>query len=243
MFKKILIANRGEVALRVMRACKELGVKTVAVYSTADEDTYPVRYADEKVCIGPAQANKSYLVMSNIIEAAKITGAEAIHPGYGFLSENAAFARQCRECGVVFVGPAPEVIERMGDKDAARRTARAAGVPVVPGCDLLESAEAAEAEAARIGCPVLIKARSGGGGRGIRGSRVQDQGRLYLIRKPPDGAGDDGLRQRCRQRLQRQDQGGALSERAARQRPRTMRGRADGHDPDGLACEFRSCRF
>ena len=132
MFKKILIANRGEVALRVMRACKELGVKTVAVYSTADEDTYPVRYADEKVCIGPAQANKSYLVMSNIIEAAKITGAEAIHPGYGFLAENADFARACVDNDLVFIGPSAECIECMGDKSSARETMKACGVPTVP---------------------------------------------------------------------------------------------------------------
>ena len=119
MFKKVLIANRGEVALRVMRACKELGVKTVAVYSTEDENTYPVQYADEKVCIGPAQATKSYLVMSNIIAAATITGADAIHPGYGFLAENADFARACADNDLVFIGPSAECIERMGDKSSA----------------------------------------------------------------------------------------------------------------------------
>ena len=120
MFNKILIANRGEVALRIMRACKELGVKTVAVYSTEDADTYPVQYADEAVCIGPAQANKSYLIMANIIAAAKTTGAEAVHPGYGFLAENADFARACADNDLVFIGPAPECIERMGDKSSAR---------------------------------------------------------------------------------------------------------------------------
>ena len=135
MFSKILIANRGEVALRVMRACKELGVKTVAVYSTEDADTYPVQYADEAVCIGPAPANQSYLVMSSIIAAAKNSGAEAIHPGYGFLAENAAFARACAENGLVFIGPAPECIERMGDKSEARETMKMCGVPTVPGSD------------------------------------------------------------------------------------------------------------
>ena len=132
MFKKVLIANRGEVALRVMRACKELGVKTVAVYSTEDENTYPVQYADEKVCIGPAQATKSYLVMSNIIAAATITGADAIHPGYGFLAENADFARACADNDLVFIGPSAECIERMGDKSSARETMKACGVPTVP---------------------------------------------------------------------------------------------------------------
>ena len=169
MFKKILIANRGEVALRVMRACKELGVKTVAVYSTADEDTYPVRYADEKVCIGPAQANKSYLVMSNIIEAAKITGAEAIHPGYGFLAENADFARACVDNDLVFIGPSAECIERMGDKSSARETMKACGVPTVPGSDgCIDTVEEARAFAEEVGYPVLIKATAGGGGKGMR---------------------------------------------------------------------------
>ena len=135
MFSKILVANRGEVALRVMRAAKELGVKTVAVYSTEDADTYPVRYADEAVCIGPAQANQSYLVMSNIIAAAKTTGAEAVHPGYGFLAENAAFARACADNDLVFIGPSPDCIERMGDKSMARETMKACGVPTVPGSD------------------------------------------------------------------------------------------------------------
>ena len=176
MFKKILIANRGEVALRVMRACKELGVKTVAVYSTADEDTYPVRYADEKVCIGPAQANKSYLVMSNIIEAAKITGAEAIHPGYGFLAENADFARACVDNDLVFIGPSAECIERMGDKSSARETMKACGVPTVPGSDgCIDTVEEARAFAEEVGYPVLIKATAGGGGKGIRLVKTEDE--------------------------------------------------------------------
>ena len=168
MFEKILIANRGEIAVRVIRACKEMGVRTVAVHSTADAGALHVNLADESYCIGGPRAQESYLNEDAIITVALETGAKAIHPGYGFLSENAGFARECRDCGLVFVGPSPEVISRMGDKDAARRTARAAGVPVVPGCDLIASPEDATAEAERIGCPVLIKARSGGGGCGIR---------------------------------------------------------------------------
>ena len=175
MFKKVLIANRGEVALRVMRACKELGVKTVAVYSAEDENTYPVQYADEKVCIGPAQATKSYLVMSNIIAAATITGADAIHPGYGFLSENSTFAKLCRENDIVFIGPAPEVIDRMGNKSQARRTMMDAGVPVVPGTKKgVHDVDVALEQARTIGWPIMIKASSGGGGKGMRVSLSED---------------------------------------------------------------------
>lgn len=169
MFKKILVANRGEVALRIMRAARELGVKTVAVYSTADKDTLPVAYADEAVCIGPAPAGKSYLVMSNIIAAAVTTGCEAVHPGYGFLAENADFARACADNGLVFIGPAPECIERMGNKAAARETMTACGVPTVPGSDgVVETVEDALAFADEVGYPVLIKASAGGGGKGMR---------------------------------------------------------------------------
>ncbi|WP_130811991.1 acetyl/propionyl/methylcrotonyl-CoA carboxylase subunit alpha [Olsenella sp. Marseille-P4559] len=168
MFQKVLIANRGEVAVRVIRACKEMGVRTVAVYSTADSEALHATLADEAYCIGGPRASESYLNTEAILTVALASGASAIHPGYGFLSENVEFARACCEHGLVFVGPSPEVMQLMGDKDEARRTARAAGVPVVPGCDLLESAEQAEKEACRIGCPVLVKARAGGGGRGIR---------------------------------------------------------------------------
>ena len=169
MFEKILVANRGEVALRIMRAARELGVKTVAVYSTEDADTYPVRYADEAVCIGPAQSNKSYLVMASIIAAAKNTGAEAIHPGYGFLAENAEFARACADNDLVFIGPAPECIDRMGDKSSARETMKMCGVPTVPGSDgCLDAVEEAAAFAEKVGYPVLIKATAGGGGKGMR---------------------------------------------------------------------------
>ncbi len=169
MFEKILIANRGEVALRVMRAARELGVKTVAVYSTEDADTYPVQYADEAVCIGPAQAAKSYLVMSNIIAAAKNTGAQAIHPGYGFLAENADFARACVENDLVFIGPSADCIEKMGDKSTARDTMKACGVPTVPGSDgIIDTVEEAREFADKVGYPVLIKATAGGGGKGMR---------------------------------------------------------------------------
>lgn len=169
MFDKVLIANRGEVALRIMRACKEMGVKIVAVYSTEDADTYPVRYADEKVCIGPAPANKSYLVMPSIIAAAVNTGCQAIHPGYGFLAENSDFARACADNDLVFIGPSPECIDAMGNKAAARDTMKACGVPTVPGSDgVIETVEEARKFAEEVGYPVLIKASAGGGGKGMR---------------------------------------------------------------------------
>ncbi|HET6498415.1 MAG TPA: acetyl-CoA carboxylase biotin carboxylase subunit, partial [Coriobacteriia bacterium] len=169
MFTKILIANRAEVALRVIRACKEMGIATVAVYSQADEDCLHARMADEAVCIGPPASAQSYLNMPNIIAAALTTGAEAIHPGYGFLSENARFARAVADSGLVFIGPSPEAIERMGDKAVARSTMMAAGVPCVPGSDgEVETVEQALAFAERAGFPVLIKAAAGGGGKGMR---------------------------------------------------------------------------
>ena len=168
MFPKILIANRGEIAVRVIRACKEMGVSTVAVFSEADRDALHVSLADESYCIGPAPVGQSYLNMSAILSAAMVSGARAIHPGYGLLSENARFAGLCEKSGIKFIGPSAEIISRMGDKDNARRTMRAAGVPVIPGCDLVADAEQARAEAEKIGFPLLIKARSGGGGRGIR---------------------------------------------------------------------------
>ena len=176
MFKKILVANRGEIALRIMRACKELGVATVAVYSLEDAETYPVKYADEAVCIGPAPANQSYLVMSSIIAAAKNTGAQAIHPGYGFLAENAEFARICADNDLVFIGPSPECIERMGDKSEARETMKRCGVPTVPGSDgCLDTVEEAAEFANKVGYPVLIKATAGGGGKGMREVHTPDE--------------------------------------------------------------------
>ena len=169
MFRKILIANRGEIALRVILACKELGIKTVAVHSTADADALHVKFADEDVCIGPPASRESYLNISAVLSAAEITGAEAIHPGYGFLSENAHFAEVCREVGLTFIGPGPGVIRRMGDKAEAIRTVRAAGVPTIPGSGgVLEGEDQAREVADRIGYPVLIKASAGGGGRGMR---------------------------------------------------------------------------
>lgn len=169
MFKKILIANRGEIALRVIRTCKEMGIKTVAVYSTADADSLHVRFADEAVCIGPPPSNLSYLKMVNIISAAEITNADAIHPGYGFLSENAKFSKICQEHGIKFIGASPEMIEQMGDKATAKATMKAAGVPCVPGSEgILEDFEDAKKVAKEIGYPVMMKATAGGGGKGMR---------------------------------------------------------------------------
>ena len=181
MFPKILIANRGEIAVRIIRACKEMGVQTVAVFSEADRDALHVSLADESYCIGPAPVGQSYLNMTAILTAAVASGARAIHPGYGLLSENARFAELCEQCKLVFIGPKSEVIAKMGDKDEARRTMREAGVPVVPGCDLVTSVEQLKSEAVRIGFPLLIKARSGGGGRGIRKvERMEDLENAYL---------------------------------------------------------------
>ncbi|MGH9333701.1 MAG: biotin carboxylase N-terminal domain-containing protein, partial [Vicinamibacteria bacterium] len=168
MFRKVLIANRGEIACRIARACRDLGIRSVAVYSDADRDSLHVRLADEARPIGPAPSSSSYLRMEAILEAAKETGAEAIHPGYGFLSENARFALACRESGIVFVGPPAEAVARMGNKAEARRAARKAGTPVVPGTEPLSSVDDAESEAERIGYPLLVKATAGGGGKGMR---------------------------------------------------------------------------
>jgi acetyl-CoA carboxylase, biotin carboxylase subunit len=169
MIRKVLIANRGEIALRVIRTCHELGLKTVAVYSTADRDSLAVRFADEAVCIGPPAASESYLRMDRIIAAAEVTGADAIHPGYGFLSENADFAEVCADHGLVFIGPKPDTIRKMGDKSVAKTTMTAAGVPVVPGSDgEVDDIREARRLAGEIGYPVMIKASAGGGGRGMR---------------------------------------------------------------------------
>jgi len=169
MFKKILIANRGEIALRVIRTCREMGIKTVAVYSTADAESLHVKFADEAVCIGPPPSNLSYLKISNIIAAAEITNADAIHPGYGFLSENAKFSKICGEHGIKFIGASPDMIDKMGDKATAKATMKAAGVPCVPGSDgLLDSYEHAEQLAKEFGYPVMLKATAGGGGKGMR---------------------------------------------------------------------------
>lgn len=169
MFNKILIANRGEIAIRIMRACRELGIKTVAVYSEADRTALHAQIADEAVCIGPAESKNSYLNTKAIIAACEITHAEAIHPGFGFLSENADFARLCRKCGLVFIGPSPEVMDAMGDKANAKQTMRGAGVPVIPGSEgVVKTLDEAREICAQIGYPVMVKASAGGGGRGIR---------------------------------------------------------------------------
>ncbi|HXG00688.1 MAG TPA: biotin carboxylase N-terminal domain-containing protein, partial [Bacteroidota bacterium] len=169
MFKKVLIANRGEIALRIIRVCKQFGIKTVAVYSQADRDSLHVRFADEAVCIGPPPSKESYLKIPRIIAAAEITGAEAIHPGYGFLAENARFAEICKTSGIKFIGPDAEMIAAMGDKALAKETMKKAGVPVIPGSDgVVPDVDAAKKVAAEIGYPVIIKAVAGGGGRGMR---------------------------------------------------------------------------
>ncbi|WP_177761325.1 acetyl-CoA carboxylase biotin carboxylase subunit [Flavobacterium sp. I3-2] len=197
MFKKILIANRGEIALRIIRTCKEMGIKTVAVYSTADADSLHVRFADEAVCIGPAASSLSYLKMSNIIAAAEITNADAIHPGYGFLSENAKFSELCQKHGIKFIGASPEMIEKMGDKATAKETMKAAGVPCVPGSEgLLASLEDAKKVALEIGLPVMMKATAGGGGRGMREIwNIEDLDKAWESARQESAAafGNDGM--------------------------------------------------
>lgn len=169
MFKKILIANRGEIALRVIRTCREMGIKSVAVYSTADKESLHVKFADEAVCIGPAASSESYLKMANIIAAAEITNSDAIHPGYGFLAENAQFSKICEEHKIKFIGATAEMINLMGDKASARETMKKAGVPIIPGSDgIIETYEEAEKLAEEMGFPVMLKATAGGGGKGMR---------------------------------------------------------------------------
>jgi len=176
MYKKILIANRGEIALRIIRACHELGIKTVAVYSTADEYSLHVKFSDEAVCIGPPPSNQSYLNIPRILAAAEITHAEAIHPGYGFLAENAEFSRICQDNGFVFIGPTAEIINAMGNKSEAKKTMKSCGVPVIPGSDdVLNDVGEARNLAEKVGYPVMIKASAGGGGRGMRLVKSQDE--------------------------------------------------------------------
>ncbi|MBT5151383.1 MAG: acetyl-CoA carboxylase biotin carboxylase subunit [Flavobacteriales bacterium] len=197
MFKKILIANRGEIALRVIRTCKEMGIKTVAVYSKADADSLHVRFADEAVCIGPAASSESYLSIPNIISAAEITNADAIHPGYGFLSENAKFSRICAEHGIKFIGATADQIDKMGDKATAKETMKEAGVPCVPGSEgILESLEHARKTAAKIGYPVMMKATAGGGGKGMRAIFAESEleGAWKSARRESAAAfGNDGM--------------------------------------------------
>jgi len=176
MFKKILIANRGEIALRIIRTCKEMGIKSVAVYSKADEESLHVKFADEAVCIGPAPSSESYLKMSNILAAAEITNADAIHPGYGFLSENAKFSKMCDEHHIKFIGASCEMISKMGDKASAKSTMKAAGVPTIPGSEgILKDFEETQKLAAEMGYPVMLKATAGGGGKGMRAVWAKDE--------------------------------------------------------------------
>ncbi|QYA24827.1 acetyl-CoA carboxylase biotin carboxylase subunit [Gramella sp. MT6] len=197
MFKKILIANRGEIALRVIRTCKEMGIKTVAVYSTADAESLHVRFADEAVCIGPAPSNLSYLKISNIIAAAEITNADAIHPGYGFLSENAKFSKICEEHDIKFIGASPEMISKMGDKATAKATMRAAGVPCVPGSEgIIKDYKECLKLAKDIGFPVMLKATAGGGGKGMRAVWKEEdlEPAWESARKEADASfGNDGM--------------------------------------------------
>src|SRR4051794_40694837 len=175
MFKKVLIANRGEIALRVISACRDLGIRTVAVYSEADRNSLHVRFADEAVCIGPARSSRSYLDIPSVISAAEITNVDAVHPGYGFLSENAEFAEVCDASGITFIGPSPHVIRDMGLKQRARALMEAAGIPILPGSDgIVKTAEEAAEIAASIGYPVIVKASAGGGGRGMRVIRTEE---------------------------------------------------------------------
>lgn len=197
MFKKILIANRGEIALRVIRTCKEMGIRTVAVYSKADAESLHVRFADEAVCIGPASSSESYLRIPNIIAAAEITNADAIHPGYGFLSENAQFSRVCGENNIKFIGASPEMIDAMGDKASAKKTMKDAGVPTIPGSEgILESYEEAQRIANEIKYPIMLKATAGGGGKGMKMCRNDEelkQGWETTRREAGAAFGNDGM--------------------------------------------------
>jgi acetyl-CoA carboxylase biotin carboxylase subunit len=197
MFKKILIANRGEIALRIIRTCKEMNIRTVAVYSTADKESLHVRFADEAVCIGPPQSRDSYLNIPRIIAAAEITNADAIHPGYGFLSENSKFSAICRQHGIKFIGATPEQIDAMGDKASAKATMKAAGVPTIPGSEgLLGSIEEAKKVALEIGYPVIMKATAGGGGKGMRIVwKEEEMEKAFETAKTEAGAafGNDGM--------------------------------------------------
>lgn len=197
MFQKILIANRGEIAVRIIRACRELGIRTVAVYSEADKDALHAQLADEAVCIGPASSKDSYLNMERILSATIATKAEAIHPGFGFLSENSRFAQMCEKCHVAFIGPSPEIIQKMGNKSEARKTMMQAGVPVIPGTkEAVYTVEEGLSEAERIGFPVMIKASSGGGGKGMRVSEKKEdftENFLMAQQESKNSFGDDTM--------------------------------------------------
>lgn len=196
MFSKVLIANRGEIAVRIIRACKEMGIKTVAVFSLADSNALHVIMADESICIGGNSVKESYLNMEAIIQAAINTGAQAIHPGYGLLSENAKFARLCERCNLVFIGPGSDIIEAMGNKEKARKTMMDINIPVIPGTSVIKELATARQEADKIGYPLLVKARSGGGGRGIRlvkSSEEFDKAFLSASAEAANAFGDEGV--------------------------------------------------
>src|SRR5947207_15808731 len=194
MFKKILIANRGEIALRVICACKELGIRAVAIYSEADRNSLHVRFADEAICIGPPQLAQSYLNIPAVISAAEIANVDAIHPGYGLLSENANFAEVCETCNIKFIGPTPEVIRLMGEKEKARSAMKKAGVPILPGSDGVLASEGEALEWARtVGFPVIIKASAGGGGRGMRIVREGEELPAVFIGEHSEAAGAFGI--------------------------------------------------
>ena len=197
MFHKILIANRGEIAVRIIRACRQMGIKSVAVFSEADRESLHAMLADEALCIGPARSDKSYLDIERILSAAEASGADAIHPGFGFLSENASFAKYCNECNIKFIGPPSDIISRMGDKSAARETMKNAGIPVTPGGKgVLREADEALLEAGRIGYPVMIKAALGGGGKGMRISRSDEdftENFMNARREALNGFSDDSM--------------------------------------------------
>ena len=195
MFQKILIANRGEIAVRIIRACREMDIRTVAVYSEADREALHTQLADEAICIGPAPAKDSYLHMERILSAAVVSGAQAIHPGFGFLSENSKFARMCEECGITFIGPDSRMMLEMGDKSRARATMEKAGIPVIPGGKTpVQDVEAGKIEAAHIGYPVMIKAALGGGGKGMRVAENEEEftERFQTAQKEAQAAFGDG---------------------------------------------------
>jgi acetyl-CoA carboxylase biotin carboxylase subunit len=188
MFNKVMIANRGEIAVRIIRACREMGIRTVAVYSEADSESLHVKMADEAYCIGPVASKDSYLHISNLISVALFSGAESIHPGYGFLAENAEFAEICAAYQIAFIGPSPEAIRRMGDKSSAKETMKQAGVPIVPGSEgLIEDVEAAVIQSGRIGYPVIVKATAGGGGKGMRVAYNDEELRLAIQQARKEG--------------------------------------------------------
>lgn len=197
MFHKILIANRGEIAVRIIRACRQMGIKSVAVFSEADRESLHAMLADEALCIGPAASYKSYLDIERILSAAEATGADAIHPGFGFLSENAAFAKYCKECNIKFIGPDSEIISRMGDKAAARDSMKKAGIPVIPGGNgIVKEIDEALLEAKEIGYPVMIKAALGGGGKGMRIAASEEdftENFLNAKREALNGFSDDSM--------------------------------------------------